>query len=88
MDIETGKVVEEWKVHDDIPITNFAPDNVSAAPDTTPDMAICASLESINMLIKLASLRNSLSLEMSKLSLVTPRTHCSGLTLGLAATRW
>lgn len=29
MDIETGKVIEEWKVHDDIPIINYVPDSVS-----------------------------------------------------------
>ena len=28
MDLETGKVVDEWKVHDDIPINVFAPENV------------------------------------------------------------
>ena len=27
MDLEHGKVVDEWKVHDDIPIMTFAPDN-------------------------------------------------------------
>ena len=27
MDLEYGKVVDEWKVHDDIPITSFAPEN-------------------------------------------------------------
>jgi hypothetical protein len=27
LDIERGKVVEEWKVHDDIPVTNIAPEN-------------------------------------------------------------
>jgi hypothetical protein len=27
MDLEVGKVVEEWKVHDDIPINIFAPEN-------------------------------------------------------------
>ncbi|KAF7775973.1 hypothetical protein Agabi119p4_4366 [Agaricus bisporus var. burnettii] len=27
MDIERGKVVEEWKVHEDIPVLNIAPDN-------------------------------------------------------------
>ncbi|EEP82731.1 conserved hypothetical protein [Uncinocarpus reesii 1704] len=27
MDLEYGKVVDEWKVHDDIPVTNFAPEN-------------------------------------------------------------
>ncbi|KAK5942876.1 Vacuolar import and degradation protein 27 [Knufia obscura] len=26
MDLEYGKIVDEWKVHDDIPITNFAPE--------------------------------------------------------------
>lgn len=30
MDLEYGKVVDEWKVHDDIPVTNFAPENVRA----------------------------------------------------------
>ena len=29
MDLEYGKVVDEWKVHSDIPITSFAPENVS-----------------------------------------------------------
>jgi hypothetical protein len=29
MDLETGKVVDEWKVHDDIPVKVFAPENVS-----------------------------------------------------------
>ncbi|RYP53096.1 hypothetical protein DL768_001873 [Monosporascus sp. mg162] len=27
MDLEYGKVVDEWKVHDDIPINHFAPEN-------------------------------------------------------------
>ncbi|KAF3081069.1 hypothetical protein TWF569_001205 [Orbilia oligospora] len=27
MDIETGKIVDEWKVHDDIPIINYVPEN-------------------------------------------------------------
>lgn len=27
MDLEYGKVVDEWKVHDDIPVTNFAPES-------------------------------------------------------------
>ena len=30
MDLETGKVVDEWKVHDDIPVKVFAPESVSA----------------------------------------------------------
>jgi hypothetical protein len=29
MDLEVGKVVDEWKVHDDIPINSFAPEDVS-----------------------------------------------------------
>lgn len=29
MDLETGTVVDEWKVHDDIPVKVFAPENVS-----------------------------------------------------------
>lgn len=29
MDLEYGKVVDEWKVHDDIPVTSFAPSSVS-----------------------------------------------------------
>jgi hypothetical protein len=28
MDLETGKVVDEWKVHDDIPVKVFAPESV------------------------------------------------------------
>lgn len=27
MDLEYGKIVDEWKVHDDIPVTNFAPES-------------------------------------------------------------
>ncbi|KAK5006963.1 hypothetical protein LTR28_005840 [Elasticomyces elasticus] len=27
MDLETGKVVDEWKVHEDIPVTTFAPES-------------------------------------------------------------
>ncbi|PHH78954.1 hypothetical protein CDD82_2737 [Ophiocordyceps australis] len=27
MDIEYGKVVDEWNVHDDVPVVNFAPEN-------------------------------------------------------------
>ncbi|KXN89646.1 Vacuolar import and degradation protein 27, partial [Leucoagaricus sp. SymC.cos] len=33
MDLERGKVVEEWKIHDDIPVLNIAPDN-KFAPTT------------------------------------------------------
>jgi hypothetical protein len=29
MDLETGKVVDEWNVHDDIPVKVFAPESVS-----------------------------------------------------------
>lgn len=29
MDLEYGKVVDEWKVHDDIPVEHFAPETVS-----------------------------------------------------------
>jgi hypothetical protein len=32
MDLEYGKVVDEWKVHDDIPVTTFAPDKVTSHP--------------------------------------------------------
>lgn len=28
MDLEYGKIVDEWKVHDDIPVTSFAPEKV------------------------------------------------------------
>jgi hypothetical protein len=30
MDLEYGKIVDEWKVHDDIAVETFAPENVSA----------------------------------------------------------
>jgi len=30
MDLEYGKVVDEWKIHDDIPVTTFAPEKVSS----------------------------------------------------------
>ena len=29
MDLEYGKIVDEWKVHDDIPVNTFAPETVS-----------------------------------------------------------
>ena len=29
MDLEYGKVVDEWNVHDHIPVKTFAPENVS-----------------------------------------------------------
>lgn len=27
MDIEAGKIVEEWKIHDDVPVSHIAPEN-------------------------------------------------------------
>lgn len=36
MDLEYGKVVDEWKVHDDIPVTTFAPEKVSPTTTTLP----------------------------------------------------
>lgn len=38
MDIERGKVVEEWKVHEDIPVLNIAPENKFA--QTTREQTI------------------------------------------------
>jgi len=35
MDLEYGKVVDEWKIHDDIPITNFAPESKFAQQSAT-----------------------------------------------------
>ena len=32
MDLEYGKVVDEWKVHDDIPVDTFAPEKASSRP--------------------------------------------------------
>lgn len=34
LDVTTGKVVEEWKIHDDVPVLNIAPDSKFA--QTTP----------------------------------------------------
>ena len=34
MDLETGTVVDEWKVHDDIPVTSFAPEQASPSNPT------------------------------------------------------
>lgn len=31
MDLEYGKIVDEWKVHDDIPVETFAPESVSVS---------------------------------------------------------
>ena len=38
LDIETGKIVEEWKVHDDISVDHIAPDNKFA--QMTPEQTI------------------------------------------------
>ena len=35
MDLEYGKVVDEWKVHDDIPVKTFAPEKVSRTTSST-----------------------------------------------------
>lgn len=35
MDLEYGKIVDEWKVHDDIPVTNFAPESKFAQQSGT-----------------------------------------------------
>ena len=35
MDLEYGKVVDEWKVHDDIPVNTFAPEKVGHTCHTT-----------------------------------------------------
>jgi hypothetical protein len=48
MDLETGKVVDEWKVHDDIPINTFTPEDVSLLPrdiqhDANMDLEICTT---------------------------------------------
>lgn len=42
MDIERGKVVEEWKVHDDISVDHIAPDN-KFAPTTREQTLVGAS---------------------------------------------
>jgi hypothetical protein len=36
MDLEYGKVVDEWKVHDDIPVVTFAPENKFAQTTHEP----------------------------------------------------
>lgn len=36
MDLEYGKVVDEWKVHDDIPVLTFAPENKFAQMTSEP----------------------------------------------------
>ena len=40
MDLEYGKVVDEWKVHDDIPVTTFAPEKVFIFAMTDPLLAV------------------------------------------------
>ncbi|KAF9453087.1 VID27-domain-containing protein [Macrolepiota fuliginosa MF-IS2] len=42
MDIERGKVVEEWKVHEDIPVLNIAPEN-KFAPTTREQTVVGTS---------------------------------------------
>ena len=42
MDIERGKIVEEWKVHDDINVDHIAPDN-KFAPTTREQTLVGAS---------------------------------------------
>jgi hypothetical protein len=42
LDIERGKVVEEWKVHDDVQVSHIAPDN-KFAPTTREQTLVGAS---------------------------------------------
>jgi hypothetical protein len=54
MDLETGKVVDEWKVHDDIPINTFTPEDVSLVPHdiyhgANVILEICATHRSANL---------------------------------------
>jgi len=46
MDIERGKIVEEWKVHDDISVDHIAPDN-KFAPTTREQTLVGASHNSL-----------------------------------------
>jgi len=46
MDIERGKVVEEWKVHDDITVDHIAPDN-KFAPTTREQTLVGVSHNSL-----------------------------------------
>ena len=42
MDLEYGKVVDEWKVHDDIGVKSFAPEKVmSRAPNCISMLMMC-----------------------------------------------
>ena len=35
LDIETGKIVEEWKVHEDVPVNHIAPDRCTDREERT-----------------------------------------------------
>jgi hypothetical protein len=39
MNLEYGKIVDEFKVHDDIPVTSFNPEKASSGPDGLRDPA-------------------------------------------------
>lgn len=41
MDLEYGKVVDEWKVHDDVGVTSFAPETVCFLPN--PHILTCTT---------------------------------------------
>lgn len=46
MDVEYAKVVDEWKIHDDVPVTQIAPDN-KFAQTTTQQTFVGASHNSL-----------------------------------------
>jgi len=80
MDLEYGKVVDEWKIHDDIPVTNFAPENVGSP--------FLFSNSGMRNHINNNWGRNSLKRATSKLFsayLIMPST---ALTLALLVTNW
>lgn len=55
MDLETGKVVDEWDIDDNVPVKTFAPENVSvfmcyhAKCPADPTLEICANEQRANL---------------------------------------
>lgn len=72
MDLEYGKIVDEWKVHDDVPVINFAPENVSRFYPF--------------VLMRLTETRNLHKCRANKPSLVCPTNHFSASIHDLQAT--
>ncbi|THV08487.1 VID27 cytoplasmic protein [Dendrothele bispora CBS 962.96] len=76
MDIERGKVVEEWKVHDDIAVDHIAPDNKFA--QTTPEQTLVGA--SHNALFRIDPRVSGIKMVDSQYKQYTGKNKFSGVT--------